>query len=269
VSSTLVIERPGDAMVRQKPHGARTRVEAVGLSDVGIVRATNEDAYIVRPDLGLYAIADGLGGRAAGDVAAQMVIDAVREEIEDSGTARPAHGGQLLLIDGVELANALIHAAAEGDPLMEGMGTTFTGMLVLGERIALAHVGDSRAYRLRGARFEVLTEDHTWVAAMVQSGAMTPEEAATSELRNQLVRAVGVEEHVQVDTRLAVAEPGDVYLLSTDGLHGLVGDDAIARVLRTEADLTRAAQALVESARDAGGHDNVTVVLVRVLDGTG
>ena len=188
----------------------------------------------------------------------------MRDEVEGSGALQPAHAAPLLLLGGVELANALILETAKGDPRKRGMGTTFTGMLLFGGRIAIAHVGDSRAYLLRGPRFESLTEDHSWVAAMVQAGAMTPEEAATSARRNQILRALGVEEHVQVDTRLALAEPGDVYLLSTDGLHGVLDEDAIADVLRAEHDLTRAAQRLIERALDAGGPDNVTTVLVRI-----
>jgi serine/threonine protein phosphatase PrpC len=242
----------------------RPPVEAFGLTHTGLARATNEDCYLVHPELGLYAVADGMGGRPAGEVASQMAIDAVREDVEDSGALHPAHGGALLLLGGVEVANALIHATAQSDPFKRGMGTTLTGVVVFGRRIAIAHVGDSRVYRLRGACFEAMTQDHTVVAALVQAGAITLEEAATSELRSKLVRAVGIEERVAVDTRLDATEPGDVYLLSTDGLHGVVGDKDIATVLLAEHDLTRAAQELIECALDEGGPDNVTVVLVRI-----
>jgi serine/threonine protein phosphatase PrpC len=247
----------------------RPWVEAFGLTHTGLVRAANEDAFVVRPDLGFYAVSDGMGGAAAGELAAHMAIDAVREEIEGSGALHPAHAGPLLLRSGVELANALIHATAAADPLKHGMGTTFTGILVFGGRIALAHVGDSRAYVLRRRRLAQMTEDHSFVAAMVRAGAFTPEEAATSPRRNEILRAVGVEQDVEIDTRLATVEPGDVYLLSSDGLHGYVDDKIIAAVLNTEADLTRAAQRLVESSLDAGGHDNTSVVLVRIHDWRG
>ena len=267
MSQSFAIVMPGGAQAHPKPHPSRAPIEAFGLSHTGLARATNEDAYLVRPDLGLFAVADGMGGAAAGEVASQMAIDAVREEIEGSGAVEPARAGPLLLLGGVELASALIHAAAEGDPRKRGMGTTFTGMLVLGARIAIAHVGDTRAYRLRGSRLEALVEDHTWVAEMVRAGAMTEEEAATSEWRSKLLRAVGVAEQVQVDTRLALAEPGDVYLLSSDGLHGVIGDDAIAEVLRTERDLPRAAQRLIDHVLDAGAPDNATAVLVRIGEG--
>jgi serine/threonine protein phosphatase PrpC len=242
----------------------RPPVEAFGVTHTGLVRATNEDAYLVRPDLGLFAVADGLGGRPAGEVASQMAIDAVREHVEGSGALHPAHNGPLLLLGGVEVANALIHATAQGDPSKRGMGTTFTGVLVFGNRIAIAHVGDSRVYRLRGGHLEAMTEDHTLVRELVQAGAMTPEEAKTSELRSRLVRAVGADESVEIDTRLDVTEPGDVYLLSTDGLHGVLGDEDIAAVLLAEHDLTRAVLELIECALDEGGPDNVTAVLIRI-----
>jgi serine/threonine protein phosphatase PrpC len=242
----------------------RPLVEAFGVTHTGLVRATNEDAYLVRPDLGLFAVADGLGGRPAGEVASQMAIDAVREDVEGSGALHPAHSGPLLLLGGVDVANALIHATAQGDPQKDGMGTTFTGVLVFGNRIAIAHVGDSRVYRLRGAHLEAMTEDHTLVRELVQAGAMTLEEAAASELRNKLLRAVGTDESVEIDTRLDTAEPGDVYLLSTDGLHGVLGDEDIAAVLLAEHDLTRAVLELIECALDEGGPDNVTAVLIRI-----
>jgi protein phosphatase len=268
--SPVSAERPTVPDARSSSPSAvrliRPLVEAVGLTHTGLVRAANEDALLVRPDLGLYAVSDGMGGAAAGELAAHMAIDAVREEIEGSGALHPAHAGPLLLRSGVETANALIHAIGEADPRKRGMGTTFTGLLVFGGRIALAHVGDSRAYLLRGRRFEQLSEDHSLVAELVRAGALTPEEAATSPRRNELVRAVGVDIDVEVDTRIAAVEPGDVYLLCSDGLHGYVDDETIAAVLRAEQDLTRAAHCLIAQALDAGGYDNVTVALARVGD---
>lgn len=144
------------------------------------------------------------------------------------------------------------------------MGTTFTGILVLEDRLAVAHVGDSRAYLLRGGRLDQLTHDHTLVNELVDSGAMTREEAESSRLRNILSRALGGEERVVVDGRLVAAKAGDTLLLASDGLHGVVRDRDIAAVLLGERDLTRAATKLVERANDAGGPDNVTVVLIRI-----
>jgi protein phosphatase len=239
-------------------------VEAFGLTDPGLKRGKNEDAYAALPHLGVFMVADGMGGHAAGDVAAQMAVDTVREEFEGAGALRLAHADPFLLAGGVETANARIYAAAEADPKKNGMGSTFTGLLVVGNRVAIVHVGDSRAYRWRARRLEQLTEDHTWGNAMVQAGAMTLEDAMVAEQRGLLTRAVGSDEQVEVDTRIAVAESGDVYLLSTDGLHGVIGNDAIADVLRAEQDLPQAAQRMIELANANGGHDNVTVVLVRI-----
>jgi len=246
-------------------------MEAFGLSHPGRVRRGNEDAYVVLPSLGLFVVADGMGGAAAGEVASRLAVDTVRAVFEDPdltwprGLAdRPADTGLPLLVSGVEHANARVRAAASGDHSLAGMGTTFTGILVLEDRLAVAHVGDSRAYLLRGGRLDQLTHDHTLVNELVDSGAMTREEAESSRLRNILSRALGGEERVVVDGRLVAAKAGDTLLLASDGLHGVVRDRDIAAVLLGERDLTRAATKLVERANDAGGPDNVTVVLIRI-----
>lgn len=248
------------------------RIQAFGLSHQGLVRGRNEDSFIVASDVGLYAVADGMGGHAAGEVASRMAVETVRAVFEDPdltlprGLAhRPVDPDLPLLVSGVEHANARIHAAAIGNTAREGMGTTFTGLLVLEDRFALAHVGDSRAYLLRGRRLEQLTVDHTLVGELVQAGTMAPKDAEVSALRHVLSRAVGTRASVTVDGRMLAAEAGDVLLLASDGLHGVVGDDEIAAILLAERELTRAATRLVERACDAGGPDNVSVVLVRVL----
>jgi protein phosphatase len=236
-------------------------VQAFGLSDVGLVRSNNEDAYVVLPGLAFFAVADGVGGHAAGEVAARMAIDAVQAVLMDpAGSAPP---GLHRLAGGVEYANARVYAAAQERGRVK-MGTTFTGLLLEDGRACLAHVGDSRAYLLRGRRLVQLTEDHTLVGAYVQAGIMTREEAAVSEVRNIITRAVGVEETVEVDTRQLAVEPGDTFLLCSDGLHGVVGDEDMTSILLRERDLTRAAAELVQRANDAGGPDNVTAVLARV-----
>ena len=234
-------------------------VEAFGLSHPGLVRPTNEDAFLVAPDAGLFAVADGVGGNAAGEVASRMAVDTLRVELK--GAHRP---GLPQLVSAVEHANARIYAATCIDRALSGMATTLTAVLVLGETIALAHVGDSRAYRLRARHLEQLSDDHTLVNALLRAGAITEEEAATSEKRNIISRAVGAEEQVEVDARLLAVEPGDTLVLASDGLHGVVSDEDIVAILRGEPDLTRAAVRLIERANDGGGPDNVTVVLVRI-----
>jgi protein phosphatase len=144
------------------------------------------------------------------------------------------------------------------------MGTTLTALLVLGDRVALAHVGDTRVYGLRTGRLQRLTEDHTFVHELVAAGVLTPEDAATHPMRNRVTRVVGTDETVKVDGRLVGLAPGDTFLLASDGLHGVVDDATIATILASELDLTRAAARLVARANELGGPDNITAVVVRV-----
>jgi protein phosphatase len=246
------------------------RIEAFGISHPGVQRTTNEDAYLVAPDIGLFLVADGMGGAVAGDVASRMAIDTVRAVFEDADLTwprglphRPSDAGLPLLRASVEHANARVHDAAVADQTKEGMGTTLTALLALGDRVALAHVGDSRVYGLRGRRLQQLTNDHTLVNEYVNAGIMSRDDAAVSPIRHVLSRALGTGESVEVDARLVAAEPGDTFLLASDGLHGVVDDTTIAAILLRESDLTLAATRLVERANELGGPDNVTVVLVR------
>jgi serine/threonine protein phosphatase PrpC len=242
------------------------------MSHRGLVRSHNEDSFVVAPEIGLYAVADGMGGAAAGEVASRLAVDTVHGSLVDPDITwprgfphHPTEPDLPLFIHGVERANASVHAAASRDRAKAGMGTTFTGLLTLKDRFALAHVGDSRAYLLRGRRLEQLTVDHTLVNMLVQIGKMTPEEAAVSPRRNILTRAVGPEARVTVDSRVLMAVAGDTVLLASDGLHGVIDDSEIEAVLVAEHELTRAATRLIECANDAGGPDNITVVLLRVL----
>lgn len=249
----------------------RLPIEAAGRTDTGRVRAVNEDSFAVLSPLGLFMVADGMGGQACGEVASALVIEHVRKAFEDpdltwpKGFARPTpEGGMPLLVGGIQRANHLIRNATALEEWRHGMGTTFAGVLVLGDRLGLAHVGDSRIYRLRGRRFDLLTEDHTLTTEYIRAGLLKPENAGTFAYRHVLSRAIDGGENVEVDTRYDAALPGDVFALCSDGLHGEVDDKTIAAVLLGERDLGLAADRLVRLANDAGGHDNVTVVLVRV-----
>jgi protein phosphatase len=233
----------------------------VGRSHPGLVRVVNEDAYLIDADLGLYAVADGVGGSAAGEVASRLALDTVRAVLRDPTLPGDA---DLRLLAAVEHANTCVRARARADRACAGMGTTLTTILVQAHHVAIAHVGDTRAYRLARGRLERLTEDHTLMAALIQAGILTPEEAAVSEKRHVITRAVGCEEAIEVDTRLVAVEPGDLLLLCSDGLHGEVAEEDIAATLLGAPDVTRAAAELVKRANDSGGLDNVTVVLVRI-----
>jgi protein phosphatase len=254
--------------------GARAlRLEAFGLSHAGAVRQGNEDAYLVAAGAGLCAVADGMGGRACGEVASRMTVEVLRAALEEADATwpgapagrPPSSRGVHHLVASVERANAQVFEAATSDATKEGMGTTVTALLMLGDRAAIAHVGDSRAYRLRGHRLECLTHDHTLIEEYLRAGAMTRAEAAASPHRHILSRAVGAESAVQVDHRLIAVEPGDTFLLATDGLHGVVADEMIAAIMLAEPDPTRMATWLIDAALDAGGPDNVTVVVCRAL----
>lgn len=247
------------------------RFDAFGNTHRGLLRDSNEDALIVAPQLGLYAVADGMGGAAAGEVASRMTIDTVQSVMEDPDITcphglvpRPPTRGLPQIVSAVEHANARVFAAGSANRAMQGMGSTFTGLLVLDDRVALAHVGDSRAYLFRRGSLVQLTRDHTLLEELIWRGVLSREEAATSDRKHVLSRAVGTDERVSVDGCLVEPRSGDIFLLASDGLHGVVDDAVIAATLQGEPDLTRATTRLIERACDAGGPDNITVVLVRV-----
>lgn len=251
------------------------RIEAFGLSDIGRVREKNEDCFAVLPHLGLFLVADGLGGHAGGEIASRMAIDSVREVLEDPDAIWPLGSpapcrfpGPTVLVAGVELANARIFADAARDPRRRGMGTTFVGALAWEDRMVFAHVGDSRAYRLRGRQLDLITEDHSLVNEHVRSGLLTREQARSSPLQNIITRSVGTHAKVEVDTLIDRTRPGDAYLLCSDGLSGLIEHQELTDILLEQRDLCRTVGHLIERANELGGTDNITAVLVRVSDST-
>jgi protein phosphatase len=249
----------------------RHPVEAIGRTNPGMVRSLNEDSFAVLPQLGLFMVADGMGGGACGEVASALVVEHVRKAFEDPDTTWPKgmpkptpELGLPLLVGGVQRANYLIRNAVLLEEWRQGMGTTFAGILVLGDRIVIAHVGDSRVYRLRGRRLDLLTEDHSLTNEYIRAGILKPEDAPTFAYRHVLSRAIDGSEQVEVETRFDAAMPGDVFALCSDGLHGLVDHPEIARVLLSGRDLACAADRLIDAANANGGEDNITVVLVRI-----
>jgi protein phosphatase len=255
---------------------SRIRLEAFGNTDIGLVRTGNEDSLAVLPRLGLFLVADGMGGANAGEVASRMAIDCVREAFENTETtwpravegSRPAGPDLSVLLAGIHRANALILSISRRYKDKAGMGTTFAGLLKLEDRMVIAHVGDSRVYRLRGRVLDLLTEDHSLLNECIRAGVWSPDnDPADFPHRNMISRAVGTADALEVDTRFDLPQPGDVYLICSDGLHGIVDDDRrIASVLLAHDDLTVAVERLIELAYECGGHDNVTAVLVRVTD---
>lgn len=224
-------------------------------SDVGRVRAGNEDRYLARPPL--FAVADGMGGHKGGEVASALAIDLLERASLESGGSEPG-----VLVDALERSNRAIRAHARRHRALAGMGTTCTVAVVTDGVVHVGHVGDSRAYRFRTGDLEQLTEDHSLVATMVRDGVLDPDEARSDVRRNVITRALGAEDHVRVDVVAADLASGDRIVLCSDGLSGQVPDDAIAAALAAEPDPGRAVDRLIDLANRAGGDDNVTVIVI-------
>ena len=234
---------------------------AAGLTDTGRRRRQNEDAFVCDPPL--FAIADGMGGAQAGELASRLAAAAIEE-------ARPAVSDEQGVVTVVQTANQRIFERALQDPDAAGMGTTATVALVdeREEMLTIAHVGDSRAYRYRAGRFEQLTTDHSLVGELVRAGRLTEAEAAVHPHRSVITRALGTDAEVEVDTRVVDVGSGDLVLLCSDGLSAMVRDEEIVRILdESEGDPHRSVEALVRAANAAGGEDNVTVVVFELVDG--
>lgn len=232
-----------------------------GHTDVGRARAQNEDALLQQPLRGLVGVADGMGGHAAGDVASRIAVDVLDDRTRDLGPDPRA-----ALEDAVYAAHEAILRAARADPELQGMGTTLTALRVHeGEGCVIVHVGDSRAYRWRDDTLEQLTRDQTWVQEQVEAGVLSAERAHKHPFSSILTCALGVEdEELEVQVLEPGCEPGDTFLLCSDGLNAAVRDAEILEILQAHADdLDAAAHALVEAANAAGGPDNITVALVR------
>jgi serine/threonine protein phosphatase PrpC len=228
---------------------------------VGMRRQANEDCYAIVPDLGLYLVADGMGGHKAGRVASQFAAKAVIRSVDESQGSDLHLAGRLARA--VACANREIFEAGEAKPELSGMGTTFVGLLFGGDQLALAHVGDSRAYLLRQGRLRALTEDHSIVAELVKRGEIDDVEALTHPHRHVLTRALGVRPRVEPGLADMTPRPDDVFILCSDGLTTHVGESEIVERLRDERDLETSATGLVDAANRAGGVDNTTVMLVR------
>lgn len=226
-------------------------------TDVGRVRDGNEDAYLVDDAMGLVAVADGIGGHRAGEVASATAVEALRASITSGRTLR----------ESIEDANSAVFAKAQTDMNLRGMGTTLTvGTLVAGNTILLGHVGDSRAYLLHDGELRQVTVDHSLVEELVQEGRLTADEAAVHPQRSIITRSIGTDPTVAVDVYPVELTPGDRLVLCSDGLTDMVHTEEIAATLRREDDPVRAAAALVDAANLAGGVDNITVVVVAVTD---
>lgn len=233
-------------------------------TDEGMVRDHNEDSFLVEPDLGLYAIADGMGGHASGEVASRLALDAVSKALEDRQGADLAP--DQLVLEAATAAVRAVHEAAEGGHGRSKMGTTLTVLLTHPDgRAAVAHVGDSRLYRLRDRRLEQITSDHTYVEAFAEAGIADRETLKAGAWGHALTQAVGHGLDIDVQVVSLTLEPGDRYLLCTDGLTDHVHSDRDLLIDLEENDLDAASESLVQFANASGGHDNITVVLIDIL----
>ena len=250
-------------------------LEIVTRTDPGMVRGHNEDAVFANPNLGLVILADGMGGYNAGEVASGMATMLLSTELETAFTATPPHltdraSGQLqahrCLIDKISGANSAIFNAAESQPQYAGMGTTLVTALFYDNQVTVAHIGDSRLYRLRGEEFMAITRDHSLLQEQIDSGMISAEEARFSQNKNLVTRALGVDPEVDTEIHDYPVLPGDIYLLCSDGLNDMVEDEEIQLTLQMlAANLDLAATQLIQMANDNGGRDNVSVILVKVL----
>lgn len=247
------------------------RVLTVGRTEVGCVRKHNEDNFLVEPDLGLFVVADGLGGHAAGEVASRIVVERVGQFIGHTvelDRTWPVEYDTSISHDGNRLKGALLLADQgilndiQEHPERESMGSTVVACLVQGDRVTFVHVGDSRAYLLDPSGIRQVTRDHSWVAEQVANGTLTPEEARRHPFRNVITQALGNGGDLDVAVQEIRVKELDRILLCSDGLSGMVQDKDLWEIVQTAPDMEAAAQALIDKAMENGGEDNITVVLV-------
>jgi protein phosphatase len=252
------------------------KLQCVGQTDTGRVREHNEDTIAFDGDMGLMVLADGMGGYNAGEVASgiavKTIVNLVREAVEredlripdkSTGLSRPS----IILRDAIHRANKIIYQTARTQPQCEGMGTTVVGALFFDNRVSIAHVGDSRLYRIRSNKLDQVTLDHSLLQELVDRGFYSPEEAQRAANKNYVTRALGVEPGVEVEIQEEAVHKGDFYVLCSDGLSDMVEDDDIHLTVSTfGANLDAVAKHLIQLANDNGGKDNISVVMSQVMD---
>ena len=249
-------------------------LEVAGQTDVGCVRANNEDNFGYDSRYGIFVVCDGMGGQAAGEVASKMGVDVLLDYFRNEVFTADAHstngqngsGGATRLADAIKLANRTIFQAGQEQNGRNGMGSTIVAALLRGNSLAIGHVGDSRIYLIRQGAIQQLTQDHSLVMEQVRRGYITLEQAQKSEMQNIILRALGSEEAVEADVEDLVAVSGDILLMTSDGLTRHVQDEEILSIVDTTPNLEQACSELVKMARDRGGEDNITCLLVRIVE---
>ena len=251
-------------------------LQSASLTDPGRVRDHNEDCIESRPDLGLFVLADGMGGYNAGEVASGMATSLISDGLQESWDMRQvsrlgredAKGlSERLIKDQIARANSAIYTTSQNNPECAGMGTTLVVTLFYDNFLSVAHIGDSRLYRLRGESMEQVTRDHSLLQEQLDSGLITPEEAKLSQNKNLVTRALGIDPSVEPEIHVYETQPDDTYLLCSDGLSDMVEDEEIRLTLitlKTNPNLT--VQQLVQAANDNGGRDNISAMLIRIAE---
>jgi protein phosphatase len=258
------------------PSGRPLRIEVAGQTDVGRKRQHNEDNFAIMAEYGLYVVADGMGGHASGEIASKMAVDTLQEFF--SATAddpertwpykmdRTKGYEENRLITGIKLCNLRIYEQAQRNVKQRGMGTTLVALFAVEDGVFVAHVGDSRVYRIRDGKLEQLTEDHSLLNDYKKMKRLTEEEIANFPHKNVIVRALGMKDTVKVDTRFEKPLAKDVILLCSDGLSGPVSEPAMLKIVLESPDLPSATNRLIQAANEGGGPDNITCVLARWIE---
>jgi len=252
------------------------KLEFAGDTHVGMKREQNEDSLLIMPEESLFVVEDGIDGHASGEIASKLAIETIKSFFNDTAQDRditwPFSTGKEddydanRLVTSIKLANQRIFEASNSQPQLRGMGTTTVSAFHSDGRLFIAHVGDSRCYLFRKGKLEGITEDHSLLNDFRKSLSLTPEEEKKFPHKNIIVRALGMKTTVDVDLRIMPPRAGDLYLLCSDGLTGEVEDPEIERVLREETSLNKACQRLVQTANNAGGRDNITVIVFKFAD---
>ncbi len=248
------------------------RFDMASATDVGRVRAHNEDSIAADPDIGLATLADGMGGYKAGEVASGIAVAMVPAEMRTLSASQALQGMSAeavrkLVGEQATKVNTAIYDAAQQQKQYSGMGTTLVIAYWHGDQVTIGHLGDSRCYRLRGESITPLTRDHSWIQEQIDAGLMTYEQARASKKKNLVTRACGIDPDVVPEVHTHDVAPGDIYILCSDGLYDMVSDENIhLTVSSLKSNLPLAAQQLVQQANDSGGRDNISVILVHVLN---
>lgn len=243
------------------------KVSTVGLSDTGLVRQNNEDVWAQQPSIGFYVLADGMGGHQAGEVAARETTSALCKALKKKITTSKGYTLaelQDLLKRAIIYVNGIVYKMGRAKEELRGMGTTLCCLLFHKDGLVLAHVGDSRIYRLRGGKFEQLTKDHSLLRDLVEQGQLNDTQATDFLYKNIITKAIGTESKVEPSVKISTVYDGDVYLMCTDGLSDLLTTEQIGEVLKTSNSKEMAVKTLIDRANAEGGRDNITVVITKI-----